>query len=197
MPTGDNIHVRRLSQKGENDMARRAPGLLTSGVLLRDVTESDLPIFFEQQLDPDANYMAAFSARDPADRDAFTAHWTRILGDETITIKTILFDGQVAGYILSHQDEVFGKPEVAYWIGKQYWSKGVATTALSAFLGHIKVRPLYARVVKDNIASLRVLEKCGFIIAGEDKGFAGARNQEVEEFILRLRANESDEAMLP
>ncbi len=184
MPANGSIHVRRLSQKGENDMARRAPGPLTSGVLLRDVTESDLPIFFEQQLDPDANYMAAFAARDPADRDAFTAHWTRTLGDETITIKTILFDGQVAGHVLSYQDEEFEKPEVSYWIGKQYWGKGVATTALSAFLGHIEVRPLYARVVKDNIASLRVLEKCGFIIVGEGKGFANARGQEVEEFIL-------------
>ncbi len=187
MPANGSIHVRRLSQKGENDMARRAPGPLTSGVLLRvlrDVTESDLPIFFEQQLDPDANYMAAFAARDPADRDAFTAHWTRTLGDETITIKTILFDGQVAGHVLSYQDEEFEKPEVSYWIGKQYRGKGVATTALSAFLGHIKVRPLYARVVKDNIASLRVLEKCGFTIVGEGKGFADARGQEVEEFIL-------------
>src|ERR1700730_10823733 len=91
---------------------------LTSDVLLRDVTKSDLPIFFDQQLDSDANRMAAFTARDPADRDAFMAHWTRILGDETITIQTILFDGHVAGSVLSYEDEEFGKPEVGYWIGK-------------------------------------------------------------------------------
>lgn len=172
-------------------MARRAPSPLTSDVLLRDVTESDLPIFFDQQLDPDANYMAAFTAKDPADRDAFTAYWAEILGDETITKKTILFDGHVAGSILSF--EQFGKPAVAYWIGKKYWGKGVATKALSEFLGHVKVRPLYARAAKDNIASLRVLEKCGFTISGEDKGFSNARGEEVEEFILRLRANERDD----
>lgn len=61
---------------------------MTSDVLLRDVTEGDLPIFFEQQLDSTANYMAAFTAKDPADRDAFTAHWTKILGDDSITIRT-------------------------------------------------------------------------------------------------------------
>lgn len=44
---------------------------MTNDVLLRDVTESDLPIFFEQQLDPDATAMAAFPSRD---REAFMAH---------------------------------------------------------------------------------------------------------------------------
>lgn len=169
-------------------MARRAFNPLTSDVLLRDVMESDLPIFFDQQLDSDANNMAAFTAKDPADRDAFTAHWRRILGDETITIKTVLFDGHVAGHVLSYEDEEFGQPEVSYWIGKNYWGKGVATKALSAFLSHLKVRPLYARAAKDNVASLRVLEKCGFTLCGEGKGFANARGEEVEEFILRLRA---------
>lgn len=130
---------------------------MTSDVQLRDVTPGDLPIFFEHQLDPDANYMAAFTARDPADRDAFTAHWTKILGDDTITIKTILFEGQVAGYVLSF--ERFGNPEVSYWIGKKYWGKGIATQALSEFLDHVTVRPLYARAAKDNIASIRVLKR--------------------------------------
>lgn len=166
-------------------MTQGTPGSFTSDVLLRDVTISDLPIFFEQQLDKEANHMAAFTAKDPADRDAFMAHWTRILGDETSTIMTILFGGQVAGHVLSYQDEEFGQPEVSYWLGKNYWGKGVATKALSAFLDHVKVRTLYARAAKDNIASQRVLEKCGFILVGEGKGFANARGEEVEEFILR------------
>jgi RimJ/RimL family protein N-acetyltransferase len=157
----------------------------TSDMLLRDVMRSDLPIFFDQQLDPDANHRAAFTAKDPSDRDAFLAHWSRILGDETITIQTILFDGQVAGSVLSYVDED-GQREVSYWIGKPYWGKGVATRALSAFLKHIEVRPLYARAAKDNIGSLRVLEKCGFARIGEDKGFANARSEEIAEFILRL-----------
>ncbi len=171
-------------------MDGRAPNALTSGVLLRDVIESDLPTFFEHQLDPAANHMAAFTAKDPADRDAFTAHWTKILADETITIKTILFEGHVAGHVLSHG--WFGEPEVSYWIGKEYWGKGIATTALSEFLSYLKARPLYARSAKDNLASLRVLEKCGFAVIGKDKGFSNARGKEVEEFILQLDAKESE-----
>jgi len=154
---------------------------MTSSVLLRDVIEDDLPIFFEHQLDPDANTMAAFLARD---RDAFMTHWNKILSDDTITKKTILFDGHVAGNIVSFEQS--GEPQVGYWIGREYWGKGVATRALSEFLGNVKVRPLYAHVAKHNIASFRVLEKCGFTITGEDKGFANARGLEVEEFILKL-----------
>ncbi|MGZ9224376.1 MAG: GNAT family N-acetyltransferase [Anaerolineales bacterium] len=154
---------------------------MTSDVLIRDVTESDLPIFFEQQLDPDATEMAAFPARE---REAFMAHWARIMADDSVMLKTILFEGQVAGNILSFVQS--GEREVGYWIGKEYWSKGIATRALAAFLDHVKTRPLSAHVAKHNIGSRRVLEKCGFIIVGEDKGFPDARGEEVEEFILKL-----------
>lgn len=159
---------------------------MTTDIILRDVLASDLPIFFEQQLDADANHMAAFTAKNPANRDAFMLHWQRILGDETITIKTILFAGQVAGHILSYEYEEFAQPEVGYWIGKSYWGKGVATAAVTAFLQHITARPIYARVAKDNLASIRVLEKCGFTLFGEGEGFSNARNQQVKELILIL-----------
>ncbi len=155
-------------------------------VRLREVTETDLPAFFEHQLDPEANRMAAFTSGKPTDRDAFMARWTRILGDDGITKRTVLFDGHVAGHVVKFERS--GTPEVSYWIGKEYWGRGVATGALSEFLGHVSVRPLYARVARDNLASIRVLEKCGFSVTGEDRGFANARNEQVEELILELRA---------
>ncbi|MGB3713268.1 MAG: GNAT family N-acetyltransferase [Candidatus Promineifilaceae bacterium] len=157
---------------------------MTSSVRLRDISESDLPIFFEQQLDPVANYMAAFTAKDPEDRTAFSEHWVKILADETITLRTILFEGLVAGHIVSHG--WFGEPEISYWIGREFWGRGIATRALSDFLYQLSDRPLYARVAKDNKASLQVLEKCGFEHSGEDKGYSNARAEEVEEFILKL-----------
>lgn len=151
---------------------------------LRAVRPSDLDTFFQQQLDPAANHMAAFTAQDPTDQAAFAARWAKIRADETITMRTILFDGAVAGHIGSHG--WFGKPEVSYWLGREYWGQGIATQALRLLLTQEKTRPLYARAAKDNIASLRVLEKCGFAICGEDKGFANARGQEIEEYLLRL-----------
>ena len=84
--------------------------------------------------------------------------------------------------------EQSGEPQVGYWIGKEYWGKGVATRALWEFLGHVKARPLYAHVAKHNIASARVLEKCGFTICGKDKGL------QVEELVLKLDAHDLDAA---
>jgi RimJ/RimL family protein N-acetyltransferase len=153
-------------------------------VELRPVQGEDLAVFFEQQLDPAASHMAAFTAADPADREAFDAHWTRILGDERVTLRTILFDDQVAGHIATFERS--GQPEITYWLGKAYWGKGVASKALLSFLTLVEIRPLFARVAKDNIASIRVLEKCGFTVAGEDQGYANARGREIEELILRL-----------
>lgn len=164
-------------------MATHAPDPGTGDVVLRDVTEDDLPILFEQQLDPDANRMAAFP---PRDRDAFLAHWNRILSDAALIKKTILFEGQVAGNIGSFERD--GQSLVGYWIGKQYWGKGIATRALAAFLDHVQTRPLYAHVAKHNVASIRVLEKCGFTRCGETRGDAGGLGDDVKEVILALGA---------
>ncbi len=158
---------------------------MKSNVLLRPVTESDLPIFFEYQLDQDASEMAAFPIRD---RETFMAHWIdKVLGDETVTAKTILFDGQLAGHIVSWDQS--GEREVGYWIGKEFWGKGAATRALSEFLNVVQTRPLHAHVAKHNIASLRVLQNCGFTISGEDTVPFGEPGMKMEEFILTLGAN--------
>jgi RimJ/RimL family protein N-acetyltransferase len=158
---------------------------MTNQLLLRNIENDDLPVFFEHQLDPEANYMAAFTAKDPTNREAFMAHWQRILADKTVILQTILCDGQVAGSVSSYAEE--GRPEVTYWLGKEYWGKGIATWALAEFLAqHNTTRPIYARVAKDNPGSRRVLEKCGFKMIGESKGFANARGQEIEELLLEL-----------
>ena len=112
-------------------------------------------------------------------------HWHRILADQTCIIQTILFNGQVAGSVSIWEEE--GKPEVTYWLGKEYWGQGIATWALKEFLAQKnQIRPIYARVAKDNLGSRRVLEKCGFKIIGESRGFANARGQEIEELLLVL-----------
>ncbi len=148
-------------------------------VLLRDVREADLPIFFEHQRDPEANRMAAFP---PRDADAFMSHWTTILADRTVITKTVLVDGQVAGNVVSFESS--GERHVGYWIGGEHWGKGVATQALSAFLGFETTRPLHARVATHHVASMRVLEKCGFTISGG--GLSDAPGDGVEELLLKL-----------
>lgn len=154
---------------------------MTNDVSLRDVTEADLPIFYEHQLDPDAIRMADFPSRN---WEAFSAHWRRILADETCIKRTIQWNGRVAGNIGSWEQS--GERLVGYWIGKEYWGKGIATRALAQFVDEVKTRPLYAHVAKHNIASIRVLEKCGFTRFGEGTGSPGPSGESVGEFILML-----------
>jgi RimJ/RimL family protein N-acetyltransferase len=153
-------------------------------VILRDLTESDLPILFEHQNDPEATRMAAFLSRDPSDRHAFMTHWKRILADPTVTVQAILWNGQVAGSIGSFLWD--GKPQVTYWLGKAFWGNGIATLALTEFLCIVNTRPLYASAARDNAASTRVLEKCGFAIRGSAKAFAKTRGTEIEEVFFEL-----------
>src|SRR5580704_590943 len=129
------------------------------GMRLRQVVEADLPLFFEQQRDPEAATMAAF---EPREREAFMTHWhDRILGNPESTVRTIDVDGEVAGNIVSWQPTE-GERAVGYYLGRAYWGRGVATAALAAFLAsHEKRRPLVAIVAEHNVASRRVLEKCG------------------------------------
>ena len=153
-------------------------------VVLRDVADSDLPILFEHQKDPEASRMAAFLPRDPSDRDAFLTHWRRILSDPAKITKAILWNGQLAGTVGSFLGD--GKPQITYWIGKEFWGNGIATQALAELLRVVNDRPLYASTASDNVASIRVLEKCGFAMRGSAKAFAKARGTEIDEVFFEL-----------
>lgn len=154
-------------------------------VTLRETSDADLPVFFTQMSDPEGIRMAAFTAKDPTDSDYFTAHWARIRQDPAVVLRTVVGEnGEVVGHA-----SVYGPPEereVTYWIGRQYWGRGVATVALRELLRLEAARPLYARAVADNAGSIRVLEKCGFVVTGHDRGFANGRGEEVDEVLLTL-----------
>ena len=128
-------------------------------VRLRSVSEDDLPIFYEQQRDPDATRMAAFPARE---WDAFNAHWSKILANDSVAARTVICAGAVAGNVVSWNDD--GQWLVGYWIGKRYWGRGIATQALCLFLDEVTMRPMFAFVARHNVGSIRVLEKCGFTL---------------------------------
>lgn len=132
-------------------------------IYLREVTDEDLPIFYGHQIDPVANQMAVEYT--PRDREDFMAHCDRIRSNDENIVRTIVCDGQVAGNIVSFF--IDGKREVGYWIGREFWGKGVATRALEMFLKEVEIRPLYGISTKKNIASQRVLEKCGFRVLSE------------------------------
>lgn len=155
-----------------------------SEIILRPTDVSELERFFTFQLDKEANYLAAFTSKDPADKTAYMEKHTKFLNDPTINTQTIMVNNIIAGSISKFEME--GEAEITYWIDKKFWGKGVATTALKKFLIIENVRPIFGRVAFDNLGSQKVLEKCGFVKIGTDKGFANARQAEIEEFIYKL-----------
>lgn len=152
---------------------------------LRDTEKNDLEELFQFQTDEEANFLAAFTAKNPSDKNAYLEKFTKILADKEIVNKTIFFDGKIAGSVAKFTLE--GKQEITYWINKRLWGKGIATEALKQLLEIEKTRPIYGRVAFDNYGSRRVLEKCGFEKIGTDKGFANARGEEIEEIIYELK----------
>ena len=147
--------------------------------LLRDVLETDLPVLFLHQQSPEASRMAATPSRS---HEAFLVHWhQRVLGDASTTKQAIVCDGAVAGWIGSWWAE--GQRLVGYWLGPEFWGRGLATAGLAEFVAeHETRRPLYTWVAVENVASLRVLEKCGFHRVGEPH----LGNDGVSEWFTRL-----------
>ena len=140
-------------------------------------------MFFDHQADPTAVEMAAFPARD---RDQFEAHWAKLRADDTKIVRTIAADGMVAGNIGSWQDD--GQQLLGYWVGREWWGRGVATQALALLVDEVSIRPLYAHVAAHNAGSIRVLEKCGFRRDREQKAKAPAPDDGIEEFVFVLDA---------
>ncbi|WP_329115394.1 GNAT family N-acetyltransferase [Streptomyces sp. NBC_01465] len=153
-------------------------------IALREVEDADLPVIYGHMSDPESNRMAAFTCKDPTDRAYFDAHWARLRADASVVNRTVLADGAVVGHAAVYG--VPGEREVTYFIDRAYWGKGVATAALRGLLAIVTERPLFARAAADNTGSRRVLEKCGFVVTGHERGFANFRGEEIDEVVLAL-----------
>ncbi len=101
-----------------------------------------------------------------ADADNFLAKFTN---QDPVTFFGIEYAGEHVGNIslVPGQDIYRKSAEIGYFIGESYWNKGIVTTAVNLIteygfknLGIIRI---HTGVFEYNIASMRVLEKCGFI----------------------------------
>ncbi|WP_422769188.1 GNAT family N-acetyltransferase [Plantactinospora sp. WMMC1484] len=153
-------------------------------VALRDLREDDLPTMFEIQLDDTARYLAAFvDDKTALDRDAYVRKFQKILVDDAIVTKVVEIGGEIVGSAAAFPIE--GDTEVTYWIRKDWWGRGVATAALAGLLEEVTVRPVYGRVAEDNLGSVRVLERNGFVLIGSEESFASARQATITELIYK------------
>ncbi len=153
-------------------------------IKLTKTTIEDLDTLFIFQTNKEGIYLAAFTPNDSNDKNAYIEKYSKLLNDPTVNNQTIIFDNTIVGSIAKFVME--GNTEVTYWIDRKFWGKGIATKALKEFLSIETTRPIFGRVAFDNLGSQKVLEKCGFEKVGIDKGFANARQEEIEEYIYKL-----------
>ena len=142
--------------------------------VLREVAAADLSVYYDHQRDPET---AAHSGFRSSDRDAFMTHWATALANPSVLTRTIVSEGVVTGNIGSWEED--GRTLVGYWIAREFRGQGLATQALAEFLRIVAARPLHAYVGKSNRASIRVLEKCGFVEVGDRTSDNG-----IEELVL-------------
>lgn len=102
-------------------------------------------------------------------------------------IRAILHNDTFCGMIGLHpQKDVYRlSAELGYWIGEPFWGKGIATEAVhqmtSFGFSHLNLNRIYAGVYGHNIASMRVLEKCGFEKEGIFKNAVIKNNVIIDE----------------
>jgi RimJ/RimL family protein N-acetyltransferase len=102
-----------------------------------------------------------------AEKDA--KEWIDLVKKQSIvTTFCVEAEGQVAGSIgFILKTDVYRKSiEIGYFIGEEFWGKGVATQAVAQLVEHLiknfDVVRIYAEVFEHNKASMKVLEKNGF-----------------------------------
>lgn len=155
-------------------------------VRLRRTTHEDVAALFEIQLDPAGNELAGTK---PRDRAAFEARWEEILKMPQdpavrVTPRVILADGELVGSINVFPQE--GVDSIGYWIARGHWGRGIATRAVALLVAEVEVRPLFARVIAHNVASLRALEKNGFVAVLRGAAEGNERYVGGERVVLRL-----------
>lgn len=153
-------------------------------VVVRSMTEADLPFLHAIQLDPDGRQQAAFTSDADQDLDAYVAKHSRLLADDSVAQLVVELDGEVVGSAASFV--MMGDLEVTYWIRRDCWGRGLAGTALAALLDRVTERPIQGRTVDDNTGSARVLQRAGFVQVGEEQSWAEGRGATVRELIWQL-----------
>ena len=117
-------------------------------------------------------------------KEEFDSHWEKSLSDPKVVARAVVAGDSLAGCMSCFMCD--DNHYVGYWIGKQFWGKGIATAALKLLLAEVDIRVLRSRVAISNVASIRVLEKCGFQEIGREWSPASERYVECEEVIMEL-----------
>jgi RimJ/RimL family protein N-acetyltransferase len=134
-------------------------------------------------------------------RDAFPNPYTFADAEEWIssastatpvTSFAIEIDGEAAGGIgfIIGADIHRRSAEIGYWLGEQYWGRGIIGEAVRAMteyaFANYDLARIWAGVFEWNPASMRVLEKAGYLFEARLKKAVTKEGETTDELIYAL-----------
>jgi RimJ/RimL family protein N-acetyltransferase len=147
----------------------------TRRLVLRPLRESDAAALFALFNDWEVVRFLSSPPWPYSRKDAETYLRATLAPDAEEIAFAITFEGKLIGSICvrekpaSNLQEGTG-PNIGYWLGKHFWGAGCMTEALRALVTHVftltRADAIYSGAFADNIASLRVQQKVGFVHAG-------------------------------
>lgn len=108
-------------------------------------------------------------------------------------ILAIEIDGEACGAIGLHpKEDIFRKnAELGYWLAEPYWGKGVMSRAIIRMIRYgfrtWDIDRIFARPYGSNLASQRVLEKCGFVLEGRFEKTLFKNGRYEDELVYAIR----------
>ncbi|PCH07176.1 Acyl-CoA N-acyltransferase [Penicillium occitanis (nom. inval.)] len=156
----------------------------TPRLLLRRALSSDTEAIHQIRTHPNTTHWTKSTTSDSV---SITEEWIRRMfaPNKFSFLITLLESREVIGFISLNLPAHSPLPTIGYEISPSHWNKGYLTEALTAFLSiYWKIHPegfegskrdengracVVARVEEKNLASLRVLEKVGFVAIGEER----------------------------
>jgi len=108
-------------------------------------------------------------------------------------IYAIEYKGELVGGVGIHpQDDIFSKnAELGYWLGKEYWGKGIASEVVKQIIPiafeKFDITRLFARPFHSNTASQKVLEKNGFALEATIEQSIFKNGEFYDELVFGLR----------
>lgn len=142
-------------------------------IILREYCENDLEDLVTLANNDKVSRYLDLSFPHPYTHEA-AAWWIEIgCRAEGSAVKVIEWEGQFVGSVGTTAASGWRShiAEIGYWLGEPFWGKGIASQALDQMtkiaFTELEFQKLQASVLKPNVGSMKVLEKCGYILEGE------------------------------
>lgn len=149
--------------------------ITTERLLITEFDESMIESVHLNSLDDDNRRFVPDEVFETLDEARETVEWliSCYKGSEGPFVYPMLLNGRNIGYVQAVQIE--NGWEIGYHVAKSYTGKGYSTEAVAAFLPvimkNLNITSIYGICLTENIASQRVLHKCGFVLEYDGSGY--------------------------